>query len=486
MARIAFRDVTVDFGATRALDSIDFAIEPGEIVGLLGHNGAGKSTVINVAAGVLKPTGGYYEVDDERVVNPTPAAVAALGVTVVSQEPALVGTLSVSDNLFLGQRHVPRQGRKAIARAALERVGLGALDLDTLVAVLPVGQRQLVDLARGLVRGDMKVLFLDEPTAALGAAETETLHDLIRSFAAEGTTIVYVSHRLPDILDVCTRVVVFNAGRLVRDQPAAELGIRDLAIALAPDFQDLEAHTAAEVGDEVLTASGPVSMRFCAGEIVGLFGMAAGGQFAITESVFGWRHRAVAEHLHYTLDGRPFAPRSPTAAISAGVFMSPADRESDGLLFNLNARENALLPWLRGLSRVGWIGAKTGEQPYQAGRDAMKMVGPGGTAPMGAFSGGNKQKHLLARWMFAKKPRVLLLNQPTQGVDIGAKNDIVRALRALAATGVTVVVASSESDEIARMCDRAYVIYSDRAAEIPTGPDMEEELLRSLLELAAA
>lgn len=491
MSRIAFRDVTVDFGPTRALDGVDFAIEPGEIVALLGHNGAGKSTVINVAAGVVTPTAGHYEVDDVAVSSPTPQTVAALGVTVVSQEPALVGTLSVTDNLFLGQSHIPRRDRPAVAQSALERVGLGDLDPDALVALLPVGQRQLVDLARGLVRGDMKVLFLDEPTAALGAAETKTLHDLIRGFAAEGTTVVYVSHRLPDILDVCTRVVVFNAGRLVRDEPAADLGIRDLAIALAPDFTDLEAYTPPAAGPETLRAErrgagGALSLSFRSGEIVGLFGMAAGTQFAILESVFGWRHRGVAADLTYTLSGSPFAPPSPASAIAAGVFMSPADRESDGLLFNLTARENTLLPWMRRLSRFGWISSRTGAEAYTQARDAMKILGPSGSAPMGAFSGGNKQKHLLARWMFPQTPRVLLLNQPTQGVDIGAKNDIVRALRALAATGVTVIVASSESDEVARMCDRSYVIYSDRAAEIPHGPDMEEELLRALLELAAA
>ena len=486
MSRIAFRDVTVDFGPTRALDAIDFAVEPGEIVALLGHNGAGKSTVINVAAGVVKPTAGHYEVDGVTVTSPTPQSVAALGVTVVSQEPALVGTLSVTDNLFLGQSHIARRDRAAAARAALGRVGLEGLDPHTLVSLLPVGQRQLIDLARGLVRGDMKVLFLDEPTAALGAAETETLHALIRGFAAEGTTVVYVSHRLPDILDVCTRVVVFNAGRLVRDEPVADLGIRDLAIALAPDFTDLEAHTPSAAGAEVLRADGALSLRFRAGEIVGLFGMAAGGQFAILESIFGWQHRSVTARLRYTLDGAPFAPPSPAAAIRAGVFMSPADRESEGLLFNLSARENTLLPWMRRLSRVGWIGARTGAEAYGRARDAMKILGPSGAAPMGAFSGGNKQKHLLARWMFPAPPRVLLLNQPTQGVDIGAKNDIVRALRTLAASGVTVIIASSESDEIARMCDRSYIIYSDRAAEIPHGPDMEEELLRALLELAAA
>ncbi|MFT4124558.1 MAG: sugar ABC transporter ATP-binding protein [Microbacteriaceae bacterium] len=486
MPRIAFHDVTVDFGATRALDHITFALEPGEIVGLLGHNGAGKSTVINVAAGVVRPTAGRYEIDEEPATGASPAAVAALGLTVVNQTPALVGTLSVFDNLFLGRARIRRRDRHALATAALERVGLAGLSPGTIVATLPVGQRQLVDLARGLVGGDMKVLFLDEPTAALGAAETETLHALIRSFAAEGTAVVYVSHRLPDILDVCGRVVVFNGGRLVMDQPAAHLGIRDLALALAPDFQDLESHEAAPRGAQTLRVDGPLQMSFHAGEIVGLFGMAAGTQFAVLESIFGWRHTGPAARLRYRIDDTAFAPTSPVAAIRAGVFMSPADRESDGLLAGLTARENVLLPWLRRLSRLGWIGAGTGAAAYARARSAMSMQGPDGDAPIDAFSGGNKQKHLLGRWMFPERPRVLLLNQPTQGVDIGAKNDIVRALRALAADGVTVLVASSESDEIARMCSRSYVIYADRAAEIPSGPDMEEELLRSLLELAAA
>lgn len=486
MSRIAFHDVTVDFGATRALDGITFAIEPGEVVGLLGHNGAGKSTVINVAAGVVRPTSGRYEVDDEPVDGAHPAAVASLGLTVVAQTPALVGTLSVFDNLFLGRSGIRRRDRREIAAAALVRVGLADLPQDTLVGTLPVGQRQLVDLARGLVGGEMKVLFLDEPTAALGAAETENLHALIRGFAAEGTAVVYVSHRLPDILDVCGRVIVFNGGRLVRDEPSARLGIRDLAIALAPDFQDLESHDAVPAGEEVLRVDGPLRLGFRSGEIVGLFGMAAGSQFAVLESVFGWRHHGVAERLRYTIDGARFAPSSPAAAIAAGVFMSPADREADGLLANLTARENTLLPWLRGLSRFGWIGARTGADLYDGARAAMSMQGPPGSAPIDAFSGGNKQKHLLARWMFPRRPRVLLLNQPTQGVDIGAKNDIVRALRRLAEEGVTVVVASSESDEIARICSRSYCLYADRAAEIPSGPDMEEELLRSLLELAAA
>ncbi|MBK0420005.1 sugar ABC transporter ATP-binding protein [Leucobacter sp. CSA1] len=484
MQRIAFRGITVDFGATRALDDVEFAIAPGEVVGLLGHNGAGKSTLVGVAAGVLRPTSGSFELEGETVEHATPHALSARGLTVVNQEPALVGSLSIHDNLFLGRAGIARRERPERARDALTRVGLGHVPPGTLVAELSIGERQLVDLARGLVVGDVKVLFLDEPTAALGAAETENLHSLIREFSDAGTAVVYVSHRLPDILDVCTRAVVLNGGRVVRDTPTDTLTVAELSHALAPGFSELEAHTAVQSEEVALEIDGPSRMRFRRGEIVGLFGMAAGNQFKLMESLFGWRQHAVTERFSYSLEGSGFAPASPRAAIRSGVMMVPADRERDGLLTNLSARENVLLPWFRRLARAGAVMPSTGGAEYERSREEMRVHGPEGSAPIGAFSGGNRQKHLLSRWIYPYRPRVLLLNQPTQGVDIGAKNDIVRALRGLAESGVTIVVASSESDEIARMCSRAYVIYDTAVSEIGSGPQMEEHLLGSLLDLA--
>lgn len=482
--RIAFRGITVDFGATRALDDVEFAIEPGEVVGLLGHNGAGKSTLVGVAAGVLRPTSGQVLLDGEAVGHASPHALSARGLNVVNQEPALVGSLSIQDNLFLGRSRIPRRDRAALVADALERVGLGHVSPNTLVAELTFGERQLVDLARGLVVGELKVLFLDEPTAALGAAETENLHDLIREFSAAGTAVVYVSHRLPDILDVCTRAVVLNGGRVVWDTPTAELTVAELSHALAPGFAELEEHSSTHSDEIVLEILGPSNMRFHRGEIVGLFGMAAGNQFKLLDSMFGWQQHLVTERFGYRLEGKDFAPPAPRAAIRAGVMMVPADRERDGLLGNLSARENVLLPWFDKLARAKAVTTNTGSIQYGRSREDMNVQGPEGTALIGAFSGGNRQKHLLSRWMYPHTPRVLLLNQPTQGVDIGAKNDIVRALRGLAESGVTIVVASSESDEIARMCSRAYVIYDTAVTEIESGPEMESRLLGSLLDLA--
>lgn len=482
--RIAFRDITVDFGATRALDGVDFAIEGGEVVGLLGHNGAGKSTLVSIAAGVLRPSGGHLEIDGAPVMQPSPQTLARQGLTIVNQEPTLVATLSIYDNLFLGRADIPRRERAVRAAETLTKVGLEGLSPRTLVGELPTGQRQLVDVARGMMTGDVKVMFLDEPTAALGAAETERLHELIRELADAGAAVVYVSHRLPDILDVCTRIVVLNAGRVVTDEPASALTTRDLSVALAPGFEDLEQHTRAIEGEVALRIDGPSEMTFHCGEIVGVFGMAAGNQFRLMESVFGARQHQSVSSFVYELDGTAFAPKSPKAAIAAGVVMVPADREVDGLLRNLSARDNVLLPWFRAHAAMGTVWPSTGAAAYQDAREAMGIRGPEGAVPIAAFSGGNKQKHLLARWIYPHRPRVLLLNQPTQGVDIGAKNDIVRALRTLADEGVTIIVASSESDEIARMCSRSYVIHDVEAAEILSGPHMEEQLLSTLLELA--
>ncbi|MET0910858.1 MAG: ATP-binding cassette domain-containing protein, partial [Ilumatobacteraceae bacterium] len=239
--RLAFDDVTVDFGVTRALDGVDLTFGAGEIVGLLGHNGAGKSTLVNVATGAVRATSGSMLLDGQAVTAGTPRQAAELGITVVHQTPALVGNLTVLDNLFLGR---DRTGRakvdRSAARAALAEVSGEGLALDTMVSTLELGERQIVDLARGLLYGEMKVLLLDEPTAALGQAETDALHALIRRLASKGTTVIYVSHRLPDILEVCDRIAVLREGKVAGTHAVTGLTAGALAKALVPDLEEME------------------------------------------------------------------------------------------------------------------------------------------------------------------------------------------------------------------------------------------------------
>lgn len=476
---IEFDSVSVSFGPIKALREVSFSIGPGEIVGLLGHNGAGKSSVVNVATGAVPLSDGAITVSGTAVPKPlTPRLAALMGVGVVHQEPALAPNLSVFDNMFLGRDPAGNRATRASqVKRALSEVQLDVA-LGAQVGGLSLGERQLLDIARSILGAELNVLFLDEPTAALGKFETDKLHNIIRKLSASGTAIVYVSHRLRDIEEICQRFLVLRDGEKVTDQPIANLTPQLLArtLSAAGDQEDeLPKREAPRVpGAPILTSTR--GMQFAEGEIVGLFGMAAGEQFSFLASVFG-----VSPPEGLLLDGKPFAPRSPRDAIKQRVFMVQADRENESLLANLSARENVLLPWQSG--HIGLLGIDSGKMGkiYVEARRIFGVHGPSGSAPIGSFSGGNRQKHVLARWLVPEVPRLLLLAQPTQGVDEGSKADIRRVLRRYAEEGVTVLIASAESDEIARVCGRAYVLEQNVVHEVNAGPKFEERLMEALL-----
>lgn len=475
--RIRFDQVEMRYGATLALADVSFDVAPGEVVGLLGHNGAGKSTLMNVATGAVAATGGTVSIDGVALpLKPHPGDIADRGVSIIRQEPTLIGTLSVLDNLYLKQDvGGSNADRRRRAEAALARVG-STIQLDRPVDTLAMGEKQLVDLARGLLARDTKILMLDEPTAALGDAETKALHALIRQLAASGVSVIYISHRLPDILDVCERVVVLREGTVVLDRPREGLTARSLSSALAPgvDFDAVPAGTAST--EMHLEVRSPFPLTFRHGEVVGLFGMAHGEQFDLLDSLFG---NSKGGDLEAELAGGAYAPGSPRAAMKSGVHLIPADRDSDGLLMEMTAQDNVFLPWTQYLTgrRVDRA------EMYSETRRSLNILGPSGDAPIASFSGGNRQKHLIARWIHPRRPKVLLLAQPTQGVDVGAKVDIRRNIWDLAQSGVTVIVASAESDEIASLCSRAYVLAHSSSVEVrrEDHSDFEATLLDTLM-----
>lgn len=472
--RLSFKALTVRYGSTVALRGVDLDLQPGQIMGLLGHNGAGKSTLLNVATGAVQATEGELLLDGAIIPRGAgPREISQLGITVIHQEPALAANLSILDNLYLARQERPsRAERSRRGREALTKVGGAHLELSTPVGALSLGERQIVDLARGVLAGDVRVLLLDEPTAALGEAETRALHRLIRDFAAAGTAVVYVSHRLPDIVEVCQRIVVLQGGEVVLDRSVDGMDAATLSRALAPEV-DLDASWEPQPGDQrlVIDRTGP-PLQFRDGEVVGLFGVAAGEQFTLLASLFG-----IGDTPGALLGGVRYAPGSPREALRHRMHYVPADRERDGLIPGLSAVDNTFLPWRSRLSR------RQVATQYQAIRGSLNVHGPGGNAPIDSFSGGNRQKHLLARWLFPVPPKVLLLAQPTQGVDVGAKHDIKVALRSLAATGVCVLVASAETDEIASLCDRAYVLAHGEQRELHRGAAYEERLLAALMAL---
>lgn len=474
---IAFRDISVTYGPTRALDGVNLAVVPGQVVGLMGHNGAGKSTLLNVATGAVKPDRGTIVLGDQQVQKyGDPRYFAELGITVIHQEPALAPNLSILDNLTLARSRTGDQADiRAQARAVLARLGIER-DIRTPVSMLSLGERQMVDLARGLLPGEIKVLLLDEPAAALGPGETQTLHQTVRSLASAGTAVVYVSHRLPDILDICSRIVVLREGKKVLEAERSHYTSSTLAKALAPDTEAASRTRVFKEADQAVEIPwGRQRIAAAQGEVLGLFGVAAGEQFEILKRLYG-----LGSPLRMYLNGRSFSAFSPAHARSAGIHLVPPDRERDGLVPQMSAVDNVFLPWLRDGRAADVRTRGQRAERYENIRQTFAIRGPGGDAPITSFSGGNRQKHLLARWMSVVPPKVLLLAQPTQGVDEAAKSDIRRAIYQLAERGVCIVVASAESDELSSLCDRVIVMSGDRMTEVLPSDQYDSHLLEAL------
>jgi ABC-type sugar transport system ATPase subunit len=482
---VELEGIDVSFGGTFALSNATLRVGPGEIIGLLGHNGAGKSTLVKVATGALRPDRGTMKVAGTPVtLRGDPRQMERLGIKVIHQEPALASNLTIYDNIALGRKEerLSRNARRRLARDALALLG-AQLDVDRPVFTLQFGERQIVDLARALSTS-LAVLFLDEPTGSLGQRETKNLHALLRGLAADGRGIVYVSHRLRDILDVCTRIVALQGGRLMFDRPANAFTLGELSEALSPGVthRTVQRRSTEAAASEVLEVElHGQGHSFRSGEIVGLFGMAAGPQFQLIDSLYINDGRIAAR-----LEGKPFAPRNPREAILQRVYYVSGDRERDGLLAEMSALDNLVLPWLDAHARLLAFSHERAAEVFERAKQALNVRGGHMDAPVGSLSGGNRQKLVVGRWLFGPQPKVLLLSQPTQGVDVGARTDIAIALHRLAVQDVTILVASSEADEIALLCDRAIICEGQTWLDSSRGDGWEERLLEGLVARAAA
>ncbi len=481
---ILIRDLSMAYGPIKALDAVSLEIPAGQIVGLVGHNGAGKSTLVNAITGAARPGAGEIRIDGvpvDRSRTGSPLHMARNGIRVIHQEPSLAGVLSIADNITFktaGEKR-PTKERLRIASEALRNVG-STLDPSRLVATLGFGDRQIVDLARSL-QGGVKALLLDEPTAALGREESDRLHALLLELAGHGKAIVYVSHRLRDILEVCHRIVVLREGRVVMDRLNDGITARELSEAVSP----LVAHStttageAARPGNTMLKASWHGhEYSFAKGEIVGLFGMAGGPQFEFARALYGLD----AKGMPVELDGDAHRIGSPAQAMKHGICYVSADREKESLFHSMSALSNLCVPWLDRFSQLGFLSRKAMRDEYRRARDMLNIVGPAMDATIVKFSGGNRQKHVLGRWLTnTDTTKLLVLCQPNQGVDIGARADIAKALHVARARGLTILVVSSEVDEISHLTDRAYVCETAPWVEVRRSPDFEQVLMQTLI-----
>ena len=483
---VHLRQVTKAYGQVRVLDVPDLMLRRGEVVALVGENGAGKSTMMGAIAGTVAPTTGVVDVGGRQVAAGHPAAAAAAGVAMVSQEFPLVAQLSVAENLLLGRtpegtRHgiLDRRALHRQAQAALDELGLdisAGRRLDT----LSVAQRQLVEIAKAWARRPL-VWILDEPTSALGPVEAAMVLGLARRLADDGGAVVFVGHRMDEVLDVSDRLIVLRNGEIVadlsRDQAGEEVLVRAMVGAeLARTRNDLPAvATASVLAARGLAADGlgPLDLDLNAGEIVGVAGLMGSGRSRLLHTLFGAQPRTGGT---VTLAGTPFRPRSPAQAIAAGVTLVAEDRKEQSLLPAAPIRWNLTLTALPRLARRGYL------RPAAERREAARLLAVANVRcrsaeqPIRDLSGGNQQRAIFGRAM-ATNPAVLLLDEPTRGVDVGAKAEIYRLIADAASAGCSVLVASSELEELLRICHRIIVMAGGRAVADIARADFTKELI---------
>jgi len=495
-AILGARSVSKSFFGNPVLRDVSIALLPGRIHALLGENGAGKSTLINLLSGTLAPDAGTLEIDGDRIAALAPRDARRLGIAVVQQELSLAPHLSIAENIGLGA--APRRWgmidyRGLAARVAALCTGVGLTEPPELpVGRLPLGRRQLVEIAKALFRRP-RVLILDEPTSSLAAPDVAMLTALVRRLRDQGVAILYISHRLNEILDFCEHVTVLKDGAVTADRPLAgldPLGLVRLMVGRDPQdlFPPYRAQATAETvlqtnGFRSGTASG-IDLTLHRGEILGLGGLAGQGQ---EEFLLGLAGAAPARAAQFRMTTGAKPRTAPFAGVAeanaAGLAYVPADRKREGLLQPHSIRLNLLLPGFAA-------------HPVQRRRRAAEAATSAELAgrftirgdlrrPVQALSGGNQQKVALAKWL-PLAPSILLLNDPTRGVDVETKREIYLALRAMAAEGKAVLLLSSDTPELVHLCDRVMVFHDGRvAALLPHGAATEEAIVAAALGLAA-
>jgi ABC-type sugar transport system ATPase subunit len=489
---VAMRTITKRYPGVVALNGVDFEVRPGEVMALVGENGAGKSTLLKILAGAEHADEGAIEVEGVPVQMADPREAQGHGIAVIYQELNLAEHLSVAENVFIGRE--PRTRFGTVDHAEMKRrTGQLLRELrvaaapSTIVGRLNVARRQMVEIAKALSM-DARVIVMDEPTSSLTEQEVHTLLQLVRELRTKGVAVIYVSHRMREVFEISDRITVMRDGRLVGVHETAELTPDDVVtMMVGRELTDLfGGETGARVTSQtpVLEVTGlnagdrvkDVSFSVRPGEILGFAGLIGAGRSETAHAIFGSNARSSGE---VRVNGEAISPKHPDDAIRHGVVLVPEDRKREGLFLGLPVRTNIAAPSLKKLSRWGVVrrGAESALSREQSKR--LNLRASAVNVPVRTLSGGNQQKVVLARWL-ALNPKVLLLDEPTRGVDVGAKAELYRIIRSVAADGVGVVVISSELPEVLGICDRIIVMREGRIVGELDAPTATEEAVMSL------
>ena len=495
MAVLSCEGLCKSYPGVKSLDDVGIEISAGSIHALVGENGAGKSTLVAVLSGAVQPDSGTVYLEGVPTAHTSARVAREAGIHVVHQELILFPDMTVAENIFLGEEPRTRLGmvdapeRRRRSAAILSDLGT-RIDVDQRVRDLTVADQQMVEIARALV-GKVKVLFLDEPTAVISGQEADLLFDRLAQLKKQNVAIVYISHRLDEIFKIADEVTILKDGRLAGHKRVADVTHDALvSMMVGREISDLyPAKRPQTPGNIVLKLDGlsdhrmvkSVDLRLIAGEIVGIAGMVGSGRSELAELIFGLG-KATAGSIE--VNGQRFDP-TPAKSISEGIGFLTEDRKRQGLMLNLGVAANISAPRLKSLSALNVIRLQAETALAEAEIDALRIAGAGPATPVGNLSGGNQQKVLIARWRQISDV-LLILDEPTRGVDIGAKSEIYRLIRDCAQSGVGILLISSEMQEIVGMSDRVIVMREGQVSGELNGSDISEEAILHLATAIAA
>jgi ABC-type sugar transport system ATPase subunit len=485
---LEIQEVSKAFAGTQALSRVSFMLAAGEVHALVGENGAGKSTLMNIAAGVLQPDEGSIRMAGETISIDSPRRARALGIGIVFQELSLVESLSVAENIFVDR--VPTRGGlvdwrrlEQRTRAILAPFGL-AVDPWAVVGDLPVSQRQLVEIAKALSL-DVRVFILDEPTSALPPDEVEALFAIIRRLRAQGIGIIYISHHLAEVFAIADRVTVLRDGGVISTKPVSDCDMDGVIRAMVGrDIGEIPARARRSAGPPLLEVRGlsrtktfeSVDLTLRAGEIVGLAGLMGAHRSELGRALGGALRPTAGE---IRVSGQSIHRPSVRVALRHGIAYLTDERKHDGLFLDMSIADNVIAPALQRFSRLGVVDAKAAADAAQRQMDRLRIKAPDAGQIVGRLSGGNQQKVMLAK-MLQADPRILVIDEPSKGVDIATKQDIHSLLRGLADAGATLLVISSDLPELLALCDRIIVMRDGQIAGEIDGSEATEETILAM------
>ena len=484
-------DIHKSFGGIPVLKGITLTLQPGTVTALAGENGAGKSTLMKIVSGQYQADHGTVSVQGKHLHPGNTHDAVKHGVAIVPQELYSLEDMTVYENLFVGRelRNGPFLNRRAMIAEAREALAVFDVGISPTARMgsLPVGLRQIVEIVKA-ARTGAQVVMLDEPTSAISEREVEGLYKIVRQLRDQGVAMVYTTHKMAEIRAIADRVVVLRDGGLIMDQPIGEITDDDIVTAmigreldhLFPDRPVPTDETVLELRDlQVEGASEPVSLTVKAGEILGLAGLVGAGRTELQEAIFGVRRTNGGDIL---VRGKPVKRNQPAAAITAGMAMVPEDRKRNGAVLSMSVLDNGTLPRLPAFAAAGWLKGRSRAKAVSEVMRSVRLRSSGLGQEVGTLSGGNQQKVVLARWLTGNVD-VLLLDEPTRGVDVGARSEIYRIITEFAAQGMAVVMASSDMPEIVGLSHRAFVmrggaLVGELDRDALDHPDVQESVFR--------